>query len=76
MTTDGREQASIRERAFVIWEDEGRPEGASVAHWLRAEAEFKAGKVIGVTVNGPRLKSSKTEPGVLRRRRSPNSPTG
>lgn len=33
-----REQQQ-RERAYKIWEDEGRPEGAHVEHWKRAEAE-------------------------------------
>src|SRR5215475_7888223 len=35
---NAREQ-EVRERAFVIWEHEGRPEGRRVDHWLRAEAE-------------------------------------
>jgi hypothetical protein len=34
-----KEQA-IRERAYVIWEEEGRPEGRHLDHWLRAEAEI------------------------------------
>jgi hypothetical protein len=33
-----KEQA-IRERAYAIWEEEGRPEGRHLDHWLRAEAE-------------------------------------
>lgn len=32
----------IRERAYEIWEREGRPEGKSTDHWLRAEAEVSA----------------------------------
>jgi len=36
---NGKEQA-IRERAYAIWEEEGRPEGRHVDHWLRAEAEI------------------------------------
>lgn len=36
-----REQA-IRERAYAIWEHDGRPEGRSLAHWSQAEAEFGA----------------------------------
>ena len=76
MARDGREQAIIRERAFAIWEEEGRPEGKSVAHWLRAEAEPKTDKISGVTDNGKRLKSSKTGLVVSRRRRTRNSPTG
>ena len=76
MTRDGREQAVIRERAFAIWEEEGRPEGKSVAHWVRAEAEIKTHKISGVTDNGKRLKSSKTRLVVSRRRRARSSPTG
>jgi hypothetical protein len=34
-----REQA-IRERAYAIWEEEGRPEGRHLDNWLRAEAEI------------------------------------
>jgi len=30
----------IRKRAFAIWEEEGRPEGRHLDHWLRAEAEM------------------------------------
>ena len=31
----------IRQRAYEIWEDEGRPDGRERIHWLRAEAEFR-----------------------------------
>jgi hypothetical protein len=30
----------IRERAYAIWEEEGRPEGRHLDHWLRAAAEW------------------------------------
>ena len=30
----------IRERAYAIWEEEGRPEDRHLDHWLRAEAEI------------------------------------
>ncbi|MEB2846766.1 DUF2934 domain-containing protein [Rhizobiales bacterium RZME27] len=33
---DNREQQS-RERAYKLWEDEGRPKGAHDDHWERAE---------------------------------------
>ncbi len=33
--------ARIRQRAYEIWEAEGRPEGRERIHWLRAEAEFR-----------------------------------
>ena len=31
-----------RERAYKIWEDEGRPEGADLDHWQRAEDQHEA----------------------------------
>jgi hypothetical protein len=31
---------AIRERAYAIWEEEGRPEGRDLDHWLRAEADL------------------------------------
>ena len=30
----------IADRAYVLWEQEGRPDGRDVDHWLRAEAEI------------------------------------
>ena len=35
----GERERNIRERAYAIWEKEGRPDGKSLDHWLRAEAE-------------------------------------
>lgn len=32
----------IRDRAHKIWEEEGRPEGRDVDHWLRAAQEIAA----------------------------------
>jgi hypothetical protein len=34
-------QHAIRERAYFIWEREGRPPGRDIANWLEAEAEIK-----------------------------------
>ncbi len=31
-----------RERAYKIWEDEGRPEGRHEDHWRRAEDQHEA----------------------------------
>jgi len=31
--------AKISQRAYEIWEQEGRPEGRDMDHWLKAEAE-------------------------------------
>jgi hypothetical protein len=33
-------EQQIRERAYAIWEGEGRPVGRADDHWLRAEAEI------------------------------------
>ena len=37
----------IKLRAYLLWEQEGRPEGRAEEHWLRAEAE-----VAGVNTGG------------------------
>jgi hypothetical protein len=39
MATDKHEQ--IRRRAYEIWEDEGRPDGAAMRHWLQASDELE-----------------------------------
>lgn len=41
---DDREQRR-RERAYKIWEDEGRPEGADLDHWQRADDQHQATEV-------------------------------
>lgn len=33
---------AIRERAYGIWEREGRPHGRELEHWLQAESELAA----------------------------------
>ncbi len=33
-------EESIRRRAYEIWEQEGRPHGQEMEHWLRAFKEF------------------------------------
>ena len=33
---------AISERAYLIWENMGRPEGQALEHWLQAEAELTA----------------------------------
>lgn len=34
-------QQAIQERAYFIWEGEGRPPGREIANWLQAEVEVK-----------------------------------
>ena|SRR5262245_10233941 len=31
----------ISERAYAIWEQQGRPDGQALDHWLQAEAELR-----------------------------------
>jgi hypothetical protein len=33
---------AIRERAYLIWEREGRPHGRDFEHWVRAQVELLA----------------------------------
>ncbi len=35
--------AQVAERAYCIWESEGRPEGRALDHWLRAESDLAVG---------------------------------
>jgi hypothetical protein len=34
------EERNVRERAYQLWEEEGRPEGRHEDHWYRAEREM------------------------------------
>jgi hypothetical protein len=51
------QDSAIRERAYAIWEEEGRPEGRAWDHWYRALEEF-AGHV--PTANGDSGAAPKT----------------
>src|SRR6266540_3234335 len=35
-----QESHTVAERAYLIWEQMGRPEGQALEHWLRAETEL------------------------------------
>jgi hypothetical protein len=35
------DEEAIRERAYLIWIEEGRPEGRDMEHWLRACGELE-----------------------------------
>ena len=43
---------AIRRRAYARWQQDGRPEGKDLDHWLRAEIEIAAERYAGVTENG------------------------
>ena len=38
---NGLKDDQIRERAYLIWVNEGRPPGRELDHWLRAERELE-----------------------------------
>lgn len=39
-STDRAAREEILHRAYLLWENEGRPENRALAHWLRAEVEM------------------------------------
>lgn len=41
---DNEFERRVRERAYYIWIEEGRPEGSDREHWEQAEAEFGVSK--------------------------------
>lgn len=52
----------VRERAYYIWEGEGRVHGHADAHWLRAEAEFRidTAPALAKSAKAPAKKAAKT----------------
>ena len=60
--SDERQQA-IRERAYAIWEQEGRPDGQSLPHWLLAESEIGPKHIVGVLDDGKIVGSSRRTAG-------------
>jgi hypothetical protein len=51
-------ESRIRDRAYAIWEAEGRPEGCAVDHWLAAEAKSQPAVQAKARANRVRLASS------------------
>ena len=60
------QEISIRERAYAIWEQEGRPEGRQWDHWLRAASELAARS--GTTTHTPPPMKSPRRSGSARRK--------
>lgn len=60
----------IRERAYAIWEHEGKPEGKHLEHWERAEkqidGEFAPG---GVAIENDEVSKLAAQKEVIRERR-------
>ena len=55
----GNQELRIRERAHVIWEREGRPEGRATAHWQMAAAEIAAEASAKPAGKAPRAKAAR-----------------
>lgn len=64
---EDREHA-IRERAYAIWERDGRPEGRSLDHWAQAEAE------IGIAQAAPAKTVKSRRAHAVNRKSMPYSP--
>ena len=47
----------IRERAYALWEQDGRPDGRSLAHWSQAEAEIAIEQALVTQEKARRAKS-------------------
>jgi hypothetical protein len=49
-------ESRIRERAYALWEQAGRPQGEALAHWFSAEREFAASTPIALPPAKPAAK--------------------
>lgn len=56
--SESREEA-IRERAYALWEQDGRPEGRSMAHWSQAETEIGVEQLAGASNKTKLVKSER-----------------
>ena len=65
---------AVRERAYRIWETEGKPHGRDLEHWLQAEREIAA-VVTPAAKNPARVRAADSKkrrtPGA-RRRKTPS----
>jgi hypothetical protein len=55
LSSTGASAEAISRRAYQIWEQEGRPEGCDLRHWLQAEQELGSdhnGNGAGAPENG------------------------
>ena len=60
-TTTGIEER-VRERAYLLWEREGRPEGRAEEHWRRA-AELEAAEAAPENQGGRRTEAREADDG-------------
>jgi len=69
---ENREHA-VRERAYAIWERDGRPEGKNLDHWFQAETEMIGTEPVMSTVSSPKPVTPKR---VASQRRSQSANSG
>ena len=50
--------ARIRERAYMIWERDGRPDGHALLHWVKAREEIEAEDQQGAAGEIPKTDSA------------------
>lgn len=61
---------AIRERAYDIWEREGRPHGRDFEHWVRAQVEL----IAEVSTNNTGRQAAVARPGIANAKAAaPNS---
>ena len=60
-------QNAIRERAYVIWQEQGRPHGNDVQNWLQAETELGAAAALSKTA---RRKTTRRRTTATRRKKT------
>ena len=62
---------AVRERAYHIWEREGRPHGRDFEHWVRAKVEL----VAEASNNNSKSAAAKSSPAPLRPRAAASAKT-
>jgi hypothetical protein len=61
------EEMQVRERAYALWEEEGRPHGREFDHWVRARSEI-AGMLATAIVEGAQQKKAATRKSAVKPR--------
>lgn len=72
---DQNVERRIRDRAYSIWEEEGRPAGRDVEHWLRAAQEVAAEEGAPAAAEDAPAATPEAEAPKPKRTRAPRSTT-
>jgi len=71
MPTAKTDDAAIREQAYFLWEQEGRPEGRETEYWMRAKLALTAGSQMNALVEPAPKRAAK--PGAAATKARPGS---